>query len=102
VLGEEPAGNKEYDVFLSYRAATDLAMAREIYYHLVAKGARVYWDRATLEQGATFKGVFARGIASSVIFVPIVSWASLAPIREYTSAEEASRSARCTAAAPRS
>jgi serine/threonine protein kinase len=51
MVGEEP----RYDVFLSYRVASDSAHVERLYTLLTAQGFKVYWDKLCLEPGVDWE-----------------------------------------------
>ncbi len=69
VSGESP----HYDVFISYRVASDAAVAQELYDLLCAKGCRVWWDRRCLALGRDWREGFCGGLATSRAFVALLS-----------------------------
>ena len=67
--GEKP----KYDVFLSYRVATDAHHVESLYNLLVAKGLNVYLDKMCLLPGVDWEQGFIQGVVSSRAFVPLLS-----------------------------
>lgn len=62
-----------YDVFLSYRVASDLPHARMLYRWLTARGVKVWWDVKCLKGGEQWEDGFCNGLVRSMIFLPIIS-----------------------------
>jgi serine/threonine protein kinase len=69
MVGEEA----EFDVFISYRVASDSDHARIIYEKLSAAGLKVWWDQKLLEFGKPWDEGFVDGLCKSRIFLPIFS-----------------------------
>ena len=69
-MAGEPAA---FDVFISYRVATDLVHAERLYALLTARGLRVWWDKRCLEAGKEWQQGFCQGLASSTAFLCILS-----------------------------
>ena len=69
MVGEE-AG---YDVFISYRVASDAAHAELLYDMLTAQGKRVWWDKVCLEPGVEWKEGFCAGLVNSRAFLCLLS-----------------------------
>jgi serine/threonine protein kinase len=67
--GEEP----RYDVFLSYRVATDSNIAAQLHSGLISRGYTVYLDKVCLEPGKDWEDGFCEGVVQSRVFVPIIS-----------------------------
>ena len=72
-LGRMPGEVAEYDVFISYRVASDLSIAEDIYSALIAAGVRVWMDKHCLQAGELWEAGFCRGLAGSRIFIPLLS-----------------------------
>lgn len=68
-LPNEPA---KYDVFISYRKASDALHVKALAESLVKSGLRVWWDN-DLTPGQNWMKNFCEALASSRIFVPLVS-----------------------------
>jgi hypothetical protein len=70
LVGQAPL----YDVFLSYRVATDRPLAQALYrlltdvYHL-----RVFWDAVSLQPGVPWDECFCDGLVQSCVFMPLLS-----------------------------
>lgn len=63
----------EYDIFLSYRVASDKDIAEALYLKLSELGFRVWWDKESLEYGKNWEVSFIQGLARSDHFMPILS-----------------------------
>ena len=77
VAGRLPGDDPEYDVFLSYRVATDKDLVETMYNKLTMMGLRVFWDKICLEAGKDWEEGFAVGLCGSGIFVPVISRGAL-------------------------
>ena len=69
LVGENP----KYDVFLSYRVASDSQHVEKLYELLTAQGFKVYWDKLCLKPGVDWEQGFCEGLVSSRAFVPLLS-----------------------------
>ena len=69
LVGEKP----KYDVFLSYRVASDSPHVEMLYNLLTTQGFKVYWDKLCLEPGVDWEQGFCEGLVSSRAFVPLLS-----------------------------
>ena len=69
LVGEKP----KYDVFLSYRVASDAHHVEMLHKLLTAQGFKVYWDKLCLEPGVDWEQGFCEGLVSSRAFVPLLS-----------------------------
>ena len=69
LVGEKP----KYDVFLSYRVASDSQHVEKLYNLLTGQGFKVYWDKLCLEPGVDWEQGFCEGLVSSRAFVPLLS-----------------------------
>ena len=69
LVGENPL----YDVFLSYRVASDTQHVEKLYNLLTTQGFKVYWDKLCLEPGVDWEQGFCEGLVSSRAFVPLLS-----------------------------
>jgi hypothetical protein len=76
-LPGEPA---RWDVFLSYRVASDEPLAAEAHAALEARGLRVFWDKRCLVDGKPWREGFFQGLVRSRAFLPIVSRGALKPV----------------------
>ena len=63
----------KYDVFLSYRVASDKQHLEKLYNLLTSKGLKVYWDVKCLLPGVDWEQGFCEGLVSSRAFVPLLS-----------------------------
>jgi serine/threonine protein kinase len=71
--GEAP----EFDVFISYRVATDGACAELIYTTLTGLGLKVWWDKVSLLPGQPWDEGFCSGLINSSCFVCLLSNAAI-------------------------
>jgi serine/threonine protein kinase len=62
-----------YDVFLSYRVASDSRHVEYLYNLLKAKGLKVWWDKVCLEDGVPWEQGFCSGLIDSEAFVCLLS-----------------------------
>jgi serine/threonine protein kinase len=69
MVGQEP----HYDVFLSYRVASDFRHAEYLFKLLEAKGLQVWWDKKCLEPGMPWEQGFCAGLVHSKTFVCLLS-----------------------------
>ena len=69
LVGEKP----KYDVFLSYRVASDAHHVEKLYNLLTAQGFKVYWDKFCLLPGVDWEQGFCEGLVSSRAFVPLLA-----------------------------
>jgi len=67
--GQTPA----YDVFLSYRVASDAAYVEGLYDLLTDRGLRVWWDARCLEPGRDWEEGFSEGLAASATIACVLS-----------------------------
>jgi ankyrin repeat protein len=73
-----------WDVFLSYRVASDAALAQALYDALTAarlpcgRALRVWWDKECLTLGKDWRVGFCGGLASCRAFLPLLSRAGFA------------------------
>jgi hypothetical protein len=63
----------DFDVFLSYRVASDAHLAELLYERLTWAGVRVWWDKRCLLPGEPWEQGFCRGLIKSGILVPLLS-----------------------------
>jgi hypothetical protein len=75
-----PPSAGDFDVFLSYRVASDALLAEKLYDKLSALGLKVWWDAKCLPPGLPWEEGFADGLFASKVFICILSKASLAPL----------------------
>lgn len=69
LIGEDA----KYDIFLSYRVASDLSSAETLYKGLTNRGLKVFWDKMSLQPGVDWEQGFCEGLVSSRAFVPLLS-----------------------------
>ena len=69
MVGQEAS----FDVFISYRVASDLAHAEKLVQLLTAGGLRVWWDKLCLKPGEDWEEGFCAGLVDSRAFVCIIS-----------------------------
>ena len=67
----------EFDVFLSYRVASDSVHVQKLYEALTAHGVTVWWDKVCLQPGEKWEAGFCEGLAKSDVFVPLLSRAAI-------------------------
>lgn len=72
-MTNDPKANIRYDVFLSYRVASEAAMADTLHGTLSAMGLKVYLDKYCLKPGVPWEEGFCMGLVSSDCFVPLLS-----------------------------
>lgn len=68
-----PGQPARWDVFLSYRVATDASHVQGLYERLTAAGLRVFWDKVCLLDGQKWEQSFVEGLASTTLLVPVLS-----------------------------
>jgi hypothetical protein len=62
-----------YDVYLSYRVASDSRHAEYLYHRLQARGLKVWWDKVSLKPGEPWEAGFCAGLVDSDTFVCLLS-----------------------------
>lgn len=62
-----------FDVFLSYRVASDSKHVEMLYHLLTAQGVRVWWDKLCLKPGEPWEEGFCAGLLTSRTFVCLMS-----------------------------
>ena len=72
----------KHHIFLSYRVDSDRPLAMLLYYMLSARGLSVWWDKKNMDRGVKWESQLAEGIHGAQIFMPIMSRAGLARMRE--------------------
>eukprot|EP00935_MAST-01C_sp_MAST-1C-sp1_P001818 g1818.t1 len=84
-----PAVEDAYDIFISYRQASDTEFARKLYdclakfaYGDEGRRLRVFLDSKRLLGGLSWKEGFVEGLKKSTIMVPIVSKGALEPMAQ--------------------
>jgi len=81
-------GEAVYSVFISYRVATEMPLARLLFdclNHSVTPGGHrvtVYLDHARLVKGEDWEEGFASGLLHSLCFFPLLSYGATAPLAE--------------------
>jgi len=81
-------GEAVYSVFISYRVATDLPLARLLFdclNHTITPGGNrvtVYLDNARLIKGEDWEEGFASGLLHSLCFFPLLSYGATAPLAD--------------------
>ena len=68
-----PGEEAQYDVFLSYRVASDSNIALLIYEKLSRRGIRVWFDKMNILPGRDWEQEFADGLLTSSCFVCLLS-----------------------------
>ena len=63
----------KYDVFLSYRVASDTQHVEKLYDSLSAQGFKVFLDKKSLLPGVDWEQGFCEGLVNSRAFVPLLS-----------------------------
>lgn len=69
MVGEEA----DFDVFLSYRVASDASHVQYLYELLTTAGLKVWWDKMCLKAGENWKEGFCSGLVNSRTFVCLIS-----------------------------
>ncbi len=87
--------NKSTHVFISYRVASDRELARRLFDELsnmtlvdTGQKVRVYLDQTKLEDGQRWDSGFMLGLSKSMVFVPLVSVGSVAPMVRLTDSDD--------------
>lgn len=75
-LSDEEAS---FDVFISYRVASDSSRAQFLYKRLTAAGLKVWFDQECLKDGKNWKIGFAEGLINSRVFVCLISRDAIEP-----------------------
>jgi TIR domain len=68
-----PGEEAQYDVFLSYRVASDTNIALLIYEKLTKRGIKVWFDKMNILPGREWEQEFADGLLTSSCFVCLLS-----------------------------
>jgi serine/threonine protein kinase len=63
-----------FDVFLSYRVNSDAHHAESLYYALLDRGLKVWWDKKCLTPGQNWEEAFCTGLVKSSYFVCLLSF----------------------------
>jgi serine/threonine protein kinase len=71
----------DFDVFLSYRVASDYETAHRVYKQLTLRGVRVWWDKRCIAAGTDWEEEFCAGLANSCYCICLVSKGGLARMR---------------------
>ena len=85
---------KEFHVFVSYRVASDAALARRVTRtlseHEVEPGMRVrcFLDQKDISTGVNWQDAFEMGLQRSCLFLPLVSVAGMAPFEHVSVFDE--------------
>jgi serine/threonine protein kinase len=69
MIGDEP----EFDIFISYRVASDASHAQILYEKLQDVGFLVWWDKMCLAPGVPWEIGFCDGLVKSKLFMPLLS-----------------------------
>lgn len=75
---------RTYDIFLSYRVASDSLLVDRLYHLLLQKNLRVWYDKKCLRLGQRWENGFVDGLRSSLVVVPVCSKPGLANFAELT------------------
>ena len=81
-------GEAFYTVFISYRVASEAPLAQLLFdelNHSVTPGGHrvtVYWDAHRLVKGQDWEDGFASGLLNSLVFLPLLSYGSTAPLAQ--------------------
>jgi len=78
----------EFDVFISYRVATEKDVAEKIVFRLESQkpsGLKCWWDNKDLEGGVSWMDGVCGGLRKATHFVPLLSRQSLNPIKSLNS-----------------
>ncbi len=68
---------RDFDVFISYRVATDLPHVEMLHKLLQKAGLKVWWDKTSLEPGEPWDIAAFKGMLKSKIFIPLISRGAL-------------------------
>lgn len=71
------AKEASFDVFISYRVATDAMAARRLKTACVAAGLRAFLDKDDISAGEDWRKAFLRALGAATVFVPLLSNAGL-------------------------
>jgi serine/threonine protein kinase len=63
----------DWDVFISYRVASDQPLAAALHESLSTAGLRVFWDKVCLVTGKEWRDGFFDGLVKSRLFLPVIS-----------------------------
>lgn len=91
-----PGDEAEFDVFISYRVASDAHHAAMLYEMLSGKGLKVWWDKMCLEAGVPWDEGFCHGLIKSHAFIPLLSRHAINhPEISYQNFEKLKEDSRC-------
>ena len=92
-----PAGvQPRWDIYLSYRARSDLGHAEELYEKLVGKGLSVWFDRRCLEPSRSWEEGFCAGLMSSRCMVCLLSRGAInCPVNDVQNFEKLNENSDC-------
>jgi hypothetical protein len=76
--------NVRYSCFISYRVSTDQPLAELLYEKLRMRGHNPFMDKFCLADGEPWERGFRLGLARCRVFLPLMSSAGLAPLRDMT------------------
>ncbi len=92
MVGDEP----KFDIFISYRVASDTHHADVLYNRLTQEGYRVWWDAKCLEPGQDWKEGFCEGIVNSKTFMCLLSKEAINhPTKEWQNFFKLTKSSKC-------
>ena len=92
MVGEEA----EFDVFISYRVASDAAHVERLYNILTKLGVKVWWDKKCLLPGEPWEEGFCQGLIKSRAFVPLLSRGAIKnPTVPWQNFENLTEGSRC-------
>ena len=77
-----------FDVFISYRVATEADLAEKLYYYLKSCQINAFLDRKCLPSGEPWRANFLKGLCRSRKFVCLLSTAALKTVRDHTKSHE--------------
>lgn len=77
-------GVNTFHCFISYRCGSDSNVAQKLYWMLKAEGFFPFLDKECLVSGMSWREGFLSGLQKSLLFVPLISSAALAPARNFT------------------
>ena len=63
----------QYDIFISYRVASDHHHAELLYNLMSKKGLKVWWDKKCLKAGEPWQNGFCNGLVNSKVFMCLIS-----------------------------
>ncbi len=72
----------KYDVFISYRQASERHLADCLYDVLTRARKRVFLDIKCLDNGFDWQQAFLEGLQTAMLYVPLISEAALARMRK--------------------